>query len=162
MKDPDGYYVELAQPVAMPAGAPGKAIGAAFSSVVENSEKAAAFYRDRFGFDDKATDWTSGFDAVFGTPAAQVRTANVTIPGTNVSWEFFEFKGVERKPVIARIPDPGAAVLGLQVRDIDAAVAAVKATGGVSITQGGSVKLGNGKVGFVRDPNGTLVELAQP
>ena len=162
LKDPDGYYVELAQPVAMPAGAPGKAIGAAFSSVVENSEKAAAFYRDRFGFDDKATDWTSGFDAVFGTPAAQVRTANVTIPGTNVSWEFFEFKGVERKPVIARIPDPGAAVLGLQVRDIDAAVAAVKATGGVSITQGGSVKLGNGKVGFVRDPNGTLVELAQP
>jgi hypothetical protein len=41
-------------------------------------------------------------------------------------------------------------------------VAAVKAAGGASGTQGGSVRLGNGKVGFVRDPSGILVELAQP
>ena len=57
--------------------------------------------------------------------------------------------------------DPGAPAIGLQVRDIDAAIAAMKAAGGSSITQGGSVKLGSGKVGFVRDPNGLLVELAQ-
>lgn len=162
VKDPDGYYVELAQPVAMPAGAPGKAIGGAFSSVVENSEKAAAFYQERFGFEVSTTDWTSELDALFGSPAVQVRTANVTIPGTNVSWGFFEFKGVDRKLYTPRIPDPGAPAIGLQVRAIDAAVAAMKAAGGVSITQGGSVKLGNGRVGFVRDPNGVLVEVAQP
>jgi catechol 2,3-dioxygenase-like lactoylglutathione lyase family enzyme len=72
-----------------------------------------------------------------------------------------EFKGVDRKPYTPRIPDPGAPAIGLQVRDIDAAIAAVKAAGGTSVTQGGNVKLGNGKVGFVRDPNGLLVELAQ-
>jgi len=72
-----------------------------------------------------------------------------------------EFKGVDRKPYMPRIPDPGAPAIGLQVRDMDAAIAGVKAAGGSSVTQGGNVKLGNGKVGFLRDPNGLLVELAQ-
>ena len=58
------------------------------------------------------------------------------------------------------IPVPGNKIIEeYQVHDIDAAIAAVKATGGSSVTIGGSVKLGNGKVGFVRDPNGLLVEL---
>ena len=48
------------------------------------------------------------------------------------------------------------------MRDIEAAIAAVKAAGGASITQGGSARLGNGKVGFVRDSSSILVELAHP
>jgi catechol 2,3-dioxygenase-like lactoylglutathione lyase family enzyme len=162
VKDPDGYYVELAQTTAAPSGS-GKVIGASFGSmVVQNSEKAAAFYRDHFGFKVKSNAWTSNFDANLGIPGAQVRTAEVTVPGATLSWRFMEFKGVDRKAHTPRIPDPGAPGLGLQVHDIDAAIAAVKAAGGSSVTQGGSVKLGNGKVGFVRDPNGILVELAQP
>jgi catechol 2,3-dioxygenase-like lactoylglutathione lyase family enzyme len=160
LKDPDGYYVELAQPRGVPPGT-GKMVGAAFSSVVLDSEKAASFYRDQFGFAVTTQDWTAG--ANLGTPGAQVRSANITIPETNVSWGFFEFKGVDRQPYTARIPDPGAPALGLQVRDLGAAIAAVKAAGGSSITQGGSLQLGpNGKVGFVRDLSGILVELAQP
>lgn len=161
LKDPDGYYVELAQ-TAVTASGSGKVIGAAFGSMtVQSSEKAAAFYRDHFGFAVKTSAWTSNFDANLGTPGAQVQTAEVTAPGTPLSWRFVEFKGVDRKPYTPRIPDPGASAVGLQVRDIDAAIAAVKAAGGSSVTQGGNVKLGNGKVGFVRDPNGILVELAQ-
>jgi len=161
VKDPDGYYVEFAQPRGVPPG-DGKAMGAAFGSVVEDSEKAAAFYRDQFGFTVKTSDLADA-SANLGTPGAQIRTASATIPGTDLSWVFFDFKGVDRKPYSGRIPDPGARALGLQVHDIDAAVAAVKAAGGVSITQGGSARLGgNGRVGFVRDPSGILVELAQP
>lgn len=161
LKDPDGYYVELAQTTAAASGT-GKVIGAGFGSmVVQNAEKAAAFYRDHFGFTAKTNAWTSNFDANLGTPGAQVQTAEVTLPGTTLSWRFVEFKGVDRKSYTPRIPDPGAAGLGLQVHDIDAAIAAVKAAGGTSSTQGGNVKLGNGKVGFVRDPSGILVELAQ-
>lgn len=78
-----------------------------------------------------------------------------------LSWTFFEFKNVDRKSYTARIPDPGAPAIGLQVRDIDVAIAAGKAAGGSSVTVGGSVKLGSGKVGFVRDPNGLLIEIAQ-
>lgn len=161
VRDPDGYYVELAQPTPTASGS-GKVIGASFGSpVVQNVEKAASFYLDHLGFVGKTNVWTSNYSANLGTPGAQVRTADVTIPGTDLSWTFFEFKGVDRKAHTPRIPDPGAAGLGLQVSDIDAAIAAVKAAGGSSITQGGSVKLGNGKVGFVRDPSGILVELAQ-
>jgi catechol 2,3-dioxygenase-like lactoylglutathione lyase family enzyme len=162
VRDPDGYYVELAQTTATASGS-GKVVGASFGSmVVQSSEKAASFYRDHFGFAVKSNAPTSNFDANLGTPGAQVQTAEVTVPGTTLSWRFMEFKGVDRKPYTPRIPDPGAAGLGLQVQDIDAAIAAVKAAGGSSVTQGGSVKLGSGKVGFVRDPNGILVELAQP
>jgi catechol 2,3-dioxygenase-like lactoylglutathione lyase family enzyme len=162
LKDPDGYYVELAQTTESPSGS-GKVIGAGFGSmVVQNAEKAAAFYRDHFGFAAKVNAWTTNFDANLGTPGAQIQTAEVTVPGTTLSWRFMEFKGVDRKAYTPRIPDPGAAGLGLQVHDMDAAIAAIKAAGGSSVTQGGNVKLGSGKVGFVRDPNGLLVELAQP
>jgi|SRR5580704_8387124 catechol 2,3-dioxygenase-like lactoylglutathione lyase family enzyme len=161
LRDPDGYYVELAQTTDKAAGS-GKVIGATFGSmVVQSSEKAAAFYRDQFGLVVKTNAWTSNFAANLGTPGAQVQTAEVTVPGTALSWRFMEFKDADRKSYTPRIPDPGAPAIGLQVRDIDAAIAAVKAAGGASVTQGGSVKLGNGKVGFVRDPNGLLVELAQ-
>jgi len=160
VRDPDGYYVELMQARGTPPGG-GKIVGAIFGSVVQDSEKAAALYKDKFGFTAKTTDWTSEHSRNAGTPGAQIRTNEVTIPGTDLPWMFGEFKGVDRKPYTPRIPDPGAPAIGLQVRDIDAAIAAVKAAGGFSVTQGGSVKLGNGKVGFVRDPSGILLELAQ-
>ena len=161
VKDPDGYYVELAQTAEAPSGS-GKVTGAGFGSmVVQNAEKAASFYRDQLGFTVKMNAWTSNYDTNLGTRGVQVQIAEVTVPGTTLSWRFVEFKGVDRKPYTPRIPDPGAPAIGLQVRDIEAAIAAVKDAGGSSVTQGGSVKLGNGKVGFVRDPNGLLVELAQ-
>jgi catechol 2,3-dioxygenase-like lactoylglutathione lyase family enzyme len=153
VKDPDGYYVEFVQV---------RGGGASFGSIVADSEKAAAFYRDHFGFAVKSGAWSGESSANFGVPGAQVRTTEISIPGAAVAWIFFEFKGVDRKSYTPRIPDPGAAALGLQVHDIDAAIAAMKAAGGTSITTGGSLKLGSGKVGFVRDPGGVLVELAQP
>jgi catechol 2,3-dioxygenase-like lactoylglutathione lyase family enzyme len=141
VEDPDGYYLEFQSGPA----------GASFASVVQDAEKAVAFYRGL------------GFETTAGTPASKKsRTMEAKIPGTTLVWRFVEFKGSGRKAYIPRIPDPGAAALGLQVHDLDAAVAAVKAAGGKSITQSGSSGLGNGKVGFVRDPSGILVELAQP
>jgi catechol 2,3-dioxygenase-like lactoylglutathione lyase family enzyme len=159
VKDPDGYYVEF-QKSSEQSGP--NITAARFVSVVQDAEKAAAFYRDKLGFESKTNAWRSDLNQALGTPGAQFRTAEVTIPGTTLPWRFAEFKSVDRKPYTPRIPDPGAPALGLQVRDLEAAVTAVRAAGGASITQGGSVGLGNGKVGFVRDPSGILVELAQP
>lgn len=153
VKDPDGYYVQF---VSAPAR------GANFVSVVQDAEKAASFYRDHFGFEVKTSTLSTGDSANLGVPKAKIRVAGATIPGTDVTWKFADFKGVERKFYSPRIPDPGAAALGLQVHDLDAAASAVKNAGGASITQGGSVALGAGKVGFIRDPSGILVELAQP
>jgi catechol 2,3-dioxygenase-like lactoylglutathione lyase family enzyme len=158
VRDPDGYYVEfqLADPqLQTTAPATSMVTGARFGSVVQDAESAARFYRDRFGFEIKTSAWSA-------TPNAQMRTADAVIPGTNLVWQFTEFKDIDRKPYRLRIPDPGAPALGLQVRDLDAATAAVKAAGGSVVTQGGSAGLGGGKVAFVRDPSGVLVELAQP
>jgi predicted enzyme related to lactoylglutathione lyase len=162
LRDPDGYYVEFLQPRGVPPGS-GKVIGAAFGSmVVPDAGKAASFYRDQFGFTVKLNDWNSEAGTHLGTPGAKIHSAEATIPGANLSWGFLEFGGVDRKPYTPRIPDPGAPAIGLQVHDIDAVIAAVKAAGGASVTHGGSLRLGNGRVGFVRDPSGVLVELAQP
>jgi predicted enzyme related to lactoylglutathione lyase len=160
--DPDGYYVELVQASGTASGTE-KVVGAAFGSmVVQDAEKAGAFYRNRFGFTMKVNGWTSKSSAILGVPHAKMRAVDVTIPGTDMVWEFLEFKDVARKAVVPRIPDPGAPAIGLQVHEMDAAIAGVKAAGGISITQGGSVKLGSGRVGFIRDPSGILVELTQP
>ena len=161
VRDPDGYYVELAQSPDAPSGN-GSIFGAGFGFTVPDAELAAVFYRDKFGFEIKVNPASSNDSQNAGTPGAQIRTAAATIPGTSLSWRFGDFRGVDRKPYTPRIPDPGAAAIGLEVRDIDAAIGAIKAAGGSSITQGGSAKLGPGKVGFVRDPSGILVELAQP
>jgi predicted enzyme related to lactoylglutathione lyase len=161
LKDPGGYYVQLVQFNATASGS-GKVTRAAFGAgVVQEALKSAAFYRAQFGLAMTTTLWTERPSANFGVPGAKVLTASVNVPGSDLYWEFYEFKDVDRKPYTPRIPDPGAPAIGLQVRDIDAAIAAVKAAGGSSITQGGNVKLGNGKVGFVRDASGVLVELAQ-
>ena len=83
--------MELAQTSDKAAGS-GKVVGATFGSmVVPSSEKAAAFYRDQFGFAVKTTIWSSQFDANLGTPGAQLQTAEVTVPGSALSWRFIEF-----------------------------------------------------------------------
>jgi catechol 2,3-dioxygenase-like lactoylglutathione lyase family enzyme len=163
VKDPDGYYVEFTE-VPVP-DTSGKIFAGVFGSmVVADVEKTAFFYRDRLGLvvSDNRNELFNDNNGLMGAPGTQVRGASVRVPATILDWTFAEFKGVDRKAQTPRIPDPGAAAVGLQVRDIDAAIAAVKAAGGSSITQGGSVKLGNSKVGFVRDPSGILVELTQP
>jgi catechol 2,3-dioxygenase-like lactoylglutathione lyase family enzyme len=84
------------------------------------------------------------------------------IPGSSVHWDFIEFKNVDRKPFHLKTSDPGAPVFSLRVRDVDAALKAVQAGGGVIVSIGGEpVKVGNGRNIFVRDPDGFLLELAQ-
>lgn len=160
LRDPDGYYVELIQPQGVTGS--GKLIGSGFGSMaVPDSDKAATFYRTQFGFLLIPINWSANFNLLSGATDAKARLWAVTRLGTNVNWGFFDTKGVSSTAYTPRIPDPGAAAVGLQVLDIDAAISAMKAAGGSSVTRGGTVTLGSGRVGFVRDPNGILVELAQ-
>jgi predicted enzyme related to lactoylglutathione lyase len=68
--------------------------------------------------------------------------------------------------VHGRIQDPGSTRIQLQVRDVDAAIAAIKQAGGTVQTAGGkSMDLPAGpntiKVAVVRDPNDLNVVLIQ-
>src|SRR5712691_8767094 len=97
----------------------------------------------------------------------QYRVANMDVPATGLRVEFIDFKGVDRKPVRGNIQDPGSTRMQVQVRDVDAAIAALKASGGTVVSTGGNtVDLpGRGgattKVAIVRDPNNLFLVLLQ-
>jgi catechol 2,3-dioxygenase-like lactoylglutathione lyase family enzyme len=164
VRDPDGFYVAIVQPDDLPAGSDA-VVSARWATTVEDAGKTAA-YVGQLGFETKLSKWDGEDPALkaFGTPGSQYRARSAQVPDFSLRWSFYEWKDIDRKPVKLRIPDPGSPAIGVEVRDLDAAVAAIKAAGGSGITPGGSIQLpgAGGKLGFVRDPGGVLIELAQP
>jgi hypothetical protein len=105
---------------------------------------------------------------MFGLPAeAQYRVANMTVPTSSLTLEFIEFKGIDRKPVRSNIQDPGSTRIQLQVRDVESAIARLKAAGGAVISTGRSTVDLPGRSGtvtktsIVRDPNNLFLVLIQ-
>lgn len=174
VKDPDGHFVELVQADPLPeTTAPDTAnvIGVRIRLTVDDADQALHLYRDVLGLAQvgERGEFRSN-DAVmamFGMKAGQYRFDTVQVPGTGLRVEFIDFKGVDRKTVRARIQDPGSTRMQLQVRDVDAAIAALKGAGGSVVSAGGStVELrGRGgattKVAIVRDPNNLFLVLLQ-
>src|SRR4030095_771236 len=78
--------------------------------------------------------------------------------------ELVEFSGVEQRKVHRRLQDPGAAMLILLVRDIDAIFSRLKTAGATVLTKGGapmSVGPSTNRAVVVADPDGHFIELAQ-
>jgi catechol 2,3-dioxygenase-like lactoylglutathione lyase family enzyme len=166
VRDPDGLFVELFQPDPLPATtapATSNVIAGRFALTVKDTEKTLAFYRDVFGFIPKpgpafaANPVVSNLVAV---PHAEFRMSRAAVPGSSVTWEFVDYKGVDRKPFSPRIPDPGSPAFSLLVTNADALVDSVKAAGGSLVSTGGPLGAKPGSI-FVRDPNGFLIELIQ-
>ena len=57
----------------------------------------------------------------------------IEVPGTELTWEINEYRGIDRKPYQHHILDPGAPGFALVVRDVDSASAAFKAAGRVDL-----------------------------
>jgi len=94
------------------------------------------------------------------------RNAMLKIPGADFALEVTEFTGMDVHPGKPRLYDPGASLLILTVRNVDAALAAAKGAGAEVVTTGG-VPLGVGpktanRAVFVKDPDSFYVELVQP
>jgi len=174
IKDPDGHFVELVQADPLPettAPETANVIGVRVRLTVDDADQALRLYRDVLGLAQvgERGEFRSN-DAVmamFGMKGGQYRFNTVQVPGTGLRVEFIDFKGVDRKTVRARIQDPGSTRMQLQVRDVDAAIAALKGAGGNVVSAGGStVELpGRGgattKVAIVRDPNNLFLVLLQ-
>ena len=174
VKDPDGHFVELAQLDPLPpttAAETANVIGVRVRLTVDDAEKAMRLYRDALGLQEVAP---SGFrsdktvmDMMGVKGGGEYRVATAVVPTTGLRLEFLDFKGVERRTVRATIQDPGSTRMQLQVRDVDAAIAALKSAGGTVVSAGGAtVELpGRGgattKVAIVRDPNNLFVVLLQ-
>jgi predicted enzyme related to lactoylglutathione lyase len=172
-KDPDGHFVELIQPDPLPATSAANVaniLGVRVRLTVDDVERTLRLYRDTLGLQQTALDSVATDRAtpnVFGLTGARYRLAATQVPTSNLVVEFIEFAGIDRRSVRAAIQDPGSTRMQLQVRDVDAAIAALKSAGGAVVSTGGqTVGLpGRGgattKVAIVREPSNLFLVLIQ-
>jgi len=170
VKDPDGHFVELVQ------GPPAESAAAGASNItsvrvrltVEDAGKTMREYQQlgMAGTMNVMFESSAPVLKMFGMKAdAQYRVAIMDVPNAP-KVEFIDFKGVDRRTVRGNIQDPGSTRIQFQVRDVDAAIAALKQAGGTVQTTGGkSMDLPAGpntiKVAMVRDPNDLFIVLIQ-
>jgi len=174
VRDPDGHFVELFQPDPLPPATATPAPNVTEVRVrlaVADVDKETQLYRDALGMAVRQLGKFEKTPAVLdmmGLPAgAEYRASMFTVPTTGLVFELIDFKGVDRRTVRGNIQDPGSTRMQLQVRDVDATIAALKQAGGAVVSTGGTtVELpGRGgattKVALVRDPDNLFLVLLE-
>jgi catechol 2,3-dioxygenase-like lactoylglutathione lyase family enzyme len=126
-----------------------------------------AFYQSVFGMSGQARPFQStGPQILTDSPGATLRVAMTPLRGA-FNFELTEFGNIERKlrqrPEIA---DPGAPMIQIIVRDLDAIVAAAKKANAPIVTKGGlpvsvPTPAGSRRAILMRDPDGYFVEAIQ-
>ena len=179
LRDPDGVLIELLQIDPAPAtgaAASGRVLNARFVVCARDAFRSLGFYQTVFGLEQEKiafwdpekkpirVEWNAspGSLNVFDTPAAQFRFVLGHFPGLPDLWEFTEYKDIERRQLRPDVFDPGAIVLSLTVRDLDAVLRAFQASGGALVSSRGQDGRGSQGVVFVRDLDGLLLELIPP
>ena len=139
-----------------------------YSPIVANLEQAVAFYRDGVGFDVRGeptnADANPQLMAMFGLPDARLRQQIGRAAPTPGGVEIVELSRAGGQPVARGIQEPGAVMLTVSVRDIDATLARLKQLGAPIVTTGGApVAIGDTPLRgvVVQDPAGHFVELVQ-
>ncbi len=141
-----------------------------FLHMVADIERSVAFYTALLGVqpNDEARNWpywrpfkfVEHIDVMYNTPGGKFRNTTFSVPNSGLMLEFFDWEGNKTPPVNARVFDPGAPMLVLQVRRIEAAVDAVTQSGGSFVTPDGQpVRVGNRRFMIVRDPDGFFIHL---
>jgi len=169
VRDPDDHFVELLQPDRLPAGSAPGATNARIRLTVDDLDRAVRLYRDALGFHQVSmsafTNDRTGMDLLGLPERGEYRYASLEVPGSNLSIELIEFRGIARQYVQGRIQDPGSTRLQLQVRDLDGAIRAVVDAGGAVVSSGGApVELPAGRgatirAAMVRDPDNLFLVL---
>ena len=130
-------------------------------------DKTLAFYQSVFGLAGQVRPFQStGPQILTDSPGATLRVAMTQLKGA-FNFELTQFENVQRQlnkqPEIA---DPGAPMMKIIVRDIDAIAAAAKKANAPIVTKGGMpvtvpTSLGNAKSIIMRDPDGYFVQAIQ-
>jgi len=145
--------------------APTKALSH-FIHAVDDLDTTLAFYNNVFGLKGNPSDFTNpAVPLLTNAPGVTLRLSMLALPG-GMRLELTHFKGLERKPGLAKYTDPGAASAVFYVRDIDGAVANAKKANAPIVTIGGApveIKTANGKARSIvlRDPDGFFLQLVQ-
>ena len=168
-RDVDGRIVEITEPAASASNGPATAniVDMRLMIAVNDLDRTLKVYRDVLGFAVKeATPFMNdaAMRGLTGLQNASVRRANVQAPGSVLTIEFVEFKGVDRRPLHLQIQDRGAARLQVRVQNIEALVDAVKSAGLTIDTEGGrTVPIPpNFNASLVADPNNFFFTMFEP
>jgi catechol 2,3-dioxygenase-like lactoylglutathione lyase family enzyme len=162
-RDPDDHFVQL-----FGIGRTATPLPPRIRLTVRTVDKAVALYRDALGL--RPTAATPVSDDILLTALGLARggaSASVLeVAGSGLLLELVQFNAKSRA-VTGRLQDPGSTRLQLQVRDLDAAVAAVVRAGGHVISTGGQpveLPAGRGtpiKAAIVQDPDNLFLVLIQ-
>jgi len=172
VRDPDGNFVELSQPAELPSTAPPNTnvVGVRVRFAVADADAASRLYQGGLGLAQRAPLGEFGNNEAvlraLGLTGGQYRVAQQTVPTSGIMYDFVDFKGAGSKSVAGRIQDFGSTRVQLRVRDINAAIAALKAAGGEVVSTGGkplALPAGNStlQVAIVRDANNLFVVLIE-
>ncbi len=133
---------------------------------VSDLERSLAFWRDVLGFELSHRAHQTGELAaeITGVSGAEILIAVLKAPGHKI--ELLEYRAsADRKHFQPRPCDVGSLHVALTVDDLDAVLETIAASGWKSAGQPQTLTVGpnTGKrVIYVRDPDGTTIELMQP
>jgi catechol 2,3-dioxygenase-like lactoylglutathione lyase family enzyme len=141
VRDPDGHFVELLQPSPLPetiASPESNIIDARVRITVADTDRAMELYRDQLQFQPQVGAFaTIPLLDLMGLKGSQVRLTTAQVPGSALRMEFVEITGADRSPIRPRIQDPGATRLQIRVKDLDATIVRLKASGSTVVSAGG-------------------------
>jgi catechol 2,3-dioxygenase-like lactoylglutathione lyase family enzyme len=168
VRDVDNRFIQVEQPPSTPkTDSPSDILDMRVSIAVNDLNRTTHIYRDVLGFDvrsDREFTADAGRRALTGLAQAKVRTARARMKDSALELEFVEYSGVDRKPLLMKIQDRGAARLQLRAQHIDAMVDAVKSAGLAVVSAGGvAVPIPpNLKGALVADPDNFFLTLFEP
>ena len=172
VQDPDGHFVELAQLDPLPpttAPASSSVIGIRLRVTVSDMDGTLSFYQQRLGLKGELRAFTSSpqVSAMLGLRDVEYRMATVRMPNSPLLLEFMELKGAPGSVARSRVQDPGSFRLQLNVRDIDAALAGMTASGSTVVSSNRvpvSMTFGSRpwRLAVAPDPNNLFLVVQQP
>jgi len=145
-----------------------------FIHVVTDLDRTVAFYTTLLGVGPNGGNAPRPFAAnepvatMYNTPGSRFRGATFKVPNSDLGLEFIDWEGNRSPGVKARVYDPGAPVIVLQVRRIEDGIAAVTMHGGSFVTPNGepvrfsSEQFSPRRLMIIRDPDGYFIELINP
>jgi catechol 2,3-dioxygenase-like lactoylglutathione lyase family enzyme len=134
---------------------------------VSNLERSLAFWRDVLGFEFSHTAHQRGemAEEITGVKGAELKLAVLKAPGGH-KIELLEYLApADRKPANLRPCDVGSVHVALLVDDLDTVLERIAASGWKAAGKPQTLCAGPNagkRVVYVRDPDGTTIELMQP
>jgi catechol 2,3-dioxygenase-like lactoylglutathione lyase family enzyme len=133
---------------------------------VSNLERSLEFWRDVLGFELSHRAHQTGQLAaeITGTPGAEILIAVLKAPGHKI--ELLEYRApADRVHLRPRPCDVGSIHVALTVDDLDAVLEKIASSGWIAAGKPQTLTVGPNagrRVIYVRDPDGTTIELMQP